>query len=71
MHEDLEPLPRLESRALPGREAQEPGSQDLVFRAQLRQLLVEKVNLGSLWPPAGYAGSPVVVSLPNPAGNEE
>ena len=44
--QNLEPLPGFESGTFPGRKAQEPGSQDLVFTLKLRQLLVEKVDLG-------------------------
>ncbi len=64
--QDLEPLPGPESGSIPGREAQEPRSQDLVFRAQLRQLLVEKVDLGGQWPLADCTDSLEVVGLADP-----
>ena len=69
--QDLEPLPGLESGSFPGREPQEPGSEDLVFTAQLFHLLMEEVNIGGQRPPSGRSCAPEVVGLAHPAGNEE
>ena len=71
VEQDLESQPGPESGSLPGREPQEPGSEDLVFTAQLFHLLVEEVNLGGQRSPCGCSSAPEVVGLTNQARNDE